>query len=75
MFIGLLIFLSGHRHFQSTRSMDKKRSLASNLPYQYGLVSGDALFSPSILPCCWRTTGPDICWRSFASLPHKSLPA
>ena len=24
MFIGLLIFLSGHRHFQSTRSMDKK---------------------------------------------------
>ncbi len=23
MFIGLLIFLSGHRHFQSTRSMDK----------------------------------------------------
>lgn len=36
MFIGLLIFLSGHRHFQSTRSMDKKRSLASNLPYQYG---------------------------------------
>lgn len=36
MFIGLLIFLSGHRHFQSTRSMDKKRSLVSNLPYQYG---------------------------------------
>lgn len=36
MFIGLLIFLSGHRHFQSTRSMDKKRSLALNLPYQYG---------------------------------------
>ncbi|HBA2894693.1 TPA: MFS transporter [Escherichia coli] len=24
MFFGLLIFLSGHRHFQSTRSMDKK---------------------------------------------------
>lgn len=36
MFIGLLIFLSGHRHFQSTRSMDKKRSLASNLPCRYG---------------------------------------
>ncbi len=31
-----VIFLSGHRHFQSTRSMDKKASLASNLPYQYG---------------------------------------
>ena len=48
MFIGLLIFLSGHRHFQSTRSMDKKAltSVKFALPVWSWLV--DALFSPSI---------------------------
>lgn len=49
MFIGLLIFLSGHRHFQSTRSMDKKSAHKRQICLtSMELVSGDALFSPSI---------------------------
>ncbi|MFP1461634.1 hypothetical protein ACLB1E_02310 [Escherichia coli] len=40
MFIGLLIFLSRHRHFQSTRSMDKKAltSVKFALPVWSSLV-------------------------------------
>ena len=49
MFIGLLIFLSGHRHFQSTRSMDKKALTSVKICLTgMELVGGDALFSPSI---------------------------
>lgn len=48
MFIGLLIFLSGHRHFQSTRSMDKSAHSREICLTGMELVSGDALFSPSI---------------------------
>ncbi len=48
MFIGLLIFLSGHRHFQSTRVWIKKRSRCQICLTCMELVSGDALFSAGI---------------------------
>ena len=52
MFIGLLIFLSGHRHFQSTRSMDKKAltSVKFALPVWSWLVVMLCL-APVFLPC------------------------
>ncbi len=76
MFIGLLIFLSGHRHFQSTRSMDKKALTSVKFAFtSMELVSGDALFSPSIFTLLLENDWSGYLLATFALSPHKSLPA
>lgn len=69
MFIGLLIFLSGHRHFQSTRSMDKKAltSVKFALPVWSWLV-----VMLCLAPCIFYPAAGERLVRIFAGdrLPH-----
>lgn len=62
MFIGLMIFLSGSRHFRHTRGVDKPalRAVKFVLP-TWGWLLVMLCLAPVFSRCCCKTTGPAIC--------------
>ncbi len=75
MFIGLLIFLSGIVISSPRVVWIKKRSLASNFLTSMELVSGDALFSPSIFYLLLENDWSGYLLAIVCLIAAKSLPA